>query len=117
MDRVSTEFSHQTDPTALLAFINHEPPSFRCDDLHGDNKLVPAITSQRTKDLAGAALRVDPQQRSALGKITHEERQGSLDSSNSVHCLEFESQGLKHSPTSRQSCGDNLSNAVYYRSV
>src|SRR5258708_328591 len=109
-ERICPEFRHQTDAAPFLIFINHEPPSFLCDGLHGDLELVPTVAAQRTKNLARKALRMDPQQRRAVGKIAHNERQGSFDSSNSVHSLSFESEGLKQAPTSRQACRDNLSN-------
>src|SRR5689334_4085861 len=112
LEGISPQFRHEPDATSLLVFINHKPPSFLCDGLHGDLKLLATVTPQRAQDLAGKALRMEPQQRRTVRKIAHHKRQRSFDSSNSVHSLSFESEDLKRAPTSRQSCRDNSSSAV-----
>src|SRR6185295_11213139 len=73
-------------------------------------QLLVAVAAQRPKYLTGEALRMDAQQRSVLGEITHSQGESGFDPSRAVQDLAFESQRSKQTPPGWHSRGDHLSN-------
>src|SRR5439155_9750881 len=103
---VSLQFGHQADAASFLIFIDHQSAAFLRDGPHGDLQLVAAVAAQRAEHLAGEALRVDAQQRSALRQIAHGNRKRRFDMPNAIREITLEPYGLKHAPPGRHPRGD-----------
>ena len=73
LQRVRLQLRHQADAAALLILVDHQPAPFLGDGPHGDLQLVVAVTAQRPEHLAGEALRMDAQERSALSQIAQDQ--------------------------------------------
>src|SRR5215469_16352248 len=75
---VSLKFGHQANASSLLHFVDQDSCAGLRNQGERHLKLLAAIAAERTEDIAGKALRVDPHQRRRRMNITHNQSYGGL---------------------------------------
>ena len=73
---IGLEFCHEADTATFLLLVDQDARTLGGD--HGERhlELLPAITAQRTKDIAGQALGVNAHERRTRLHVAHDQRHG-----------------------------------------
>ena len=111
---VGLQFGHQANAAALLLFVNQDAGAQVPN--HGERhlQLLAAVAAQRMKNVAGEALRVNPNQRRSGVNISHHEGDGLLDAAVSIRAgFGAKAIDAELAPARREIRGSHLLNCVF----